>query len=218
MSTQIEATGAHLRGLAKMAPMLIGNVALPYLIYVVLGDNGFSTMTALTVSAIPPVILTVFTALRKHRLDALGIISLVTIVIATATSALTGNARFMLAKDGLLPLVLGLAMLVSLLLSKPLIYQVTRKVFGVDNPDVVDRLDRAWRHQEYRNQVRRYTALAGVVLLVMVAIQVGGAFTLPIGVALPVLNVTQLVLAGGLVIGIRTALRKSMRGYADAAV
>lgn len=197
--------------------MLIGNVVLPYLIYVVLGDNGFSTMTALTASAIPPVILTVFTALRKHRLDLLGIISLITIVIAIATSMLTGNARFMLAKDGLLPLVIGLAMLISLLFAKPLIYQVTRKVFGVDNPAVIDRLDRAWRHEGYRQQVRRCTAVAGVVLLFMVAIQVGGAFTLPIGVALPVLNVTQLVLAGALVVGIRTVLRRSMRGYAEVA-
>jgi hypothetical protein len=108
-------------------------------------------------------------------------------------------------------------MLISLLFAKPLIYQVTRKVFGVDNPAVIDRLDRAWRHEGYRQQVRRCTAVAGVVLLFMVAIQVGGAFTLPIGVALPVLNVTQLVLAGALVVGIRTVLRRSMRGYAEVA-
>ena len=42
----------HLRGLAKLAPMLIGNVVLPYLIYVLLGDLGFPIMTALTASAV----------------------------------------------------------------------------------------------------------------------------------------------------------------------
>jgi intracellular septation protein A len=214
MSTQIEAAGAHLRGLARMAPMLIGNVVLPYLIYLVLGNSGFSTMTALTASAVPALVFTVFTALRKHRLDALGLISLFTIVIAIVTSMLTGNARFMLAKDGLFPLILGLAMLVSLLMAKPLIFHVIRKVFGVDNPAVVDRLDRAWRHEGYRHEVRRYTAVAGLVLLVMVTIQVVGAFALPIGFALPALNIAQLVISAALVFGIRTALRRSMRGYA----
>jgi len=44
---------------------------VPYLIYVVLGNMGFSTMSALTATPCPAV-LTVFTRLRKHRIDALG--------------------------------------------------------------------------------------------------------------------------------------------------
>jgi intracellular septation protein A len=201
---------------AKFAPMLLGNVVLPYLIYVVLGDAGFSTMTALLASAVPPVVLTVFTALRRHRLDAVGMISLITIVIAIGTSVLTGNARFMLAKDGLFPLVLGLAMLVSLLIGKPLIFHVIRLVTGVDNPEVLGRLDRAWRYEGYRTQVRRYTALCGIVLLAMVLAQVTGAFTLPVGFAVPALNVFQIAVSAALVIGVRTALRRSMRTYAAA--
>ena len=202
--------------LAKFAPMLLGNIVLPYLIYVVLGDNGFSTMTALLASAVPPVVLTVFTALRRHRLDALGIISLITIAIAIGTSVLTGNARFMLAKDGLFPLVLGLAMLISLLIGKPLIFHVIRLVAGVDNPDLLARLHRAWRHEGYRTQLRRYTALSGLVLLAMVLAQVTGAFTLPVGFAMPALNVLQIAVSSALVIGVRTALRRSTQTYAAA--
>jgi hypothetical protein len=170
--TTAEAAGRRSR-LTTMLPMLIGNVVLPYLIYVVLGNSGFSTMTALTVSAVPPVVMTVFTALRKQKLDMLGMISLATIVVAIVTSMLSGNARFMLAKDGLLPLVLGIAMLGSLLIGKPLI------------------------------------------LLILVVVQVTCVFTLPIGFALPMLNILQLVVSAGLVMGIRSALRKSMRQYAE---
>ena len=202
--------------LAKFAPILLGNIVLPYLIYVVLGDNGFTTTTALLASAVPPVVLTAFTALRKHRLDAPGVISLITIAIAIATSVLTGNARFMLAKDGLFPLVLGLAMLVSLLIGKPLIFHVIRLVAGVDNPDLVARLHRAWQHEGYRTQLRRYTALCGIVLLAMVLAQVTGAFTLPVGFAMPALNVLQIAVTAALVIGVRTALRRSMRVHAAA--
>jgi intracellular septation protein A len=207
-------TQARVAALKKLAPMLLGNVVLPYLIYVVLGHLGFSVMVALTASAVPPVVLTVVTVLRKHRLDTMGLISLVTIAVAIATSVLSGNARFMLAKDGLFPLVLGLAMLISLLFAKPLIFFVITKVYGAENPAVLDRLSHAWRHEGYRHEVRRYTAVAGMALLVMVAVQVIGAFALPIGFALPALNVFQIVAAGALVIGIRTALRKSMRSYA----
>jgi intracellular septation protein A len=214
VSNQIAAAPARVRTLAKLAPMLVGNVVLPYLIYLVGTHLGMSTMTALTVSAVPPVVLTVFTALRKHRLDALGIISLITIAIAIATSMFTGNARFMLAKDGLFPLALGLAMVISLLVGKPLIFHVIRKVFAVDNAEVAQRLDRAWRHEGYRNEVRRYTAISGAVLLAMVVVQASGAFTLPVGVALPALNVFQIVVSSALVIGIRTGLRRSMQVYA----
>ncbi|HJP79925.1 MAG TPA: VC0807 family protein [Pseudonocardiaceae bacterium] len=213
MSNQIAAAPARVQALAKLAPMMAGNIVLPYLIYLVGTHLGLSTMTALTVSAIPPVVLTVFTALRKHRLDALGLISLVTIATAIATAMLTGNARFMLAKDGLFPLVLGLAMLVSLLAGKPLIFYVISKVFAVDNAEVAQRLDQAWRHEGYRHALRRYTAIAGVGLLAMVVVDVSGAFTLPIGFALPALNVFQIVVSSALVIGIRTGLRRSMRAY-----
>jgi hypothetical protein len=191
--------------------MLIGNVGLPYLIYVVLGNMGFSTMSALTASALPPAVLTVFTALRRHRIDALGLITLCTIAVAIATAVLSGNARFMLAKDGLFPLVLGLAMLISLLFAKPLIFFVSTRVFGANNPAVLDRFYRAWRHDGYRHAVRRHTAATGCVLLVMVAVQVTGAFILPIGLALPTLNIFQLVVTAGLVMGVRRALRRSMR-------
>jgi hypothetical protein len=216
MENTVKRASDHARALAGIAPMLVANVVLPYAIYVILGDYGYSTMTALTFSAVPPTLFTLFTALRKHRLDALGVMSLASIGIAIATSMLTGNARFMLAKDGLFPLVIGLAMLISLLIGKPLIFHAIRSVFAADNPEVLSRLDRAWRHEGYRTQVRRCTALAGVVLLAMVVVQATGAFTLPVGFALPALNVFQIVVAGGLVISIRTALRKSMRSYAAA--
>jgi intracellular septation protein A len=197
-----------------MLPMLVGNVLLPYLIYVVLGNNGFSVMTALTASAVPPVAMTVFTALRKHKLDMIGMLSLATIVIAIGASMVSGNPRFVLVKDGLIPLVLGLAMLGSLLVGKPLIFHVIRTVFAANNPAVRERLDRAWAHPGYHREVRNYTALSGAVLLIVVAVQVTCAFTLPIGFAMPMLNVFQIVVSTALVMGIRHALGKSMRRYA----
>jgi intracellular septation protein A len=205
--------GGGLSRLKGMLPMLIGNVVLPYLIYAILGNNGFSVMTALTASALPPLVMTAFTALRKRKLEALGMISLATIAVAIVTSMLSGNARFMLAKDGLFPLVLGLAMLGSLLVGKPLIFYVIRTVFAADNPTLLDRLNRAWAHAGYRREMRTYTALAGLVLLVVVTVQVTCAFTLPVGFAMPMLNIFQLVASAALVMGIRHALRKSMGRY-----
>ena len=205
-----------MRGLTKLAPTLVGYVVLPYLIYLVLGHLGLSTMTALTASAIPPAVLTVFTALRRHRLDALGMISLATIVVAIGTSMLTGNARFMLAKDGLFPLVLGLAMLISLVIGTTPIFHAMRMMFAAGDPTVASRLAAAWQHEGYRRDVRRYTALAGLVLLALVAVEVIGAFTLPISFALPALNVVQIAVSAALVIGIRTALRKTALSYETA--
>ena len=213
MENMVKAGQAKLAGLRRLAPMLIGNVVLPYVIYLVLGDFGLSTMTALTASAIPPVVLTVFTALRRHRLDALGMLSLITIAIAIGTSMLTGNARFMIAKDGLFPLILGAAMLISLVVGKTPIFHLMRRMFAGEDPTVAEKLSSAWRHEGYRRALRRYTALAGLVLLGLVVVQVTGAFTLPIGFALPALNIVQIAVAAGLVIGIRHALRRIAKAY-----
>lgn len=218
MGNTVKVEQSKLNGLRKLAPMLIGNALLPYLIYLVLSNSGLSTMTALTASAIPPVVLTAFTALRSHRLDALGILSLITIAIAIGTSMLTGNARFMIAKDGLFPLVLGVAMLVSLVVGKTPIFHLMRKMFAGEDPTVAEKLASAWQHEGYRHALRRYTALAGLVLLGLVAVQVTGAFTLPVGFALPALNVVQIAVAAGLVIGIRTALRTVAKTYEAKAV
>jgi intracellular septation protein A len=213
MEMTVKAAQSKVAGLRALAPVLVGNAVLPYVIYLVLGDLGLSTMTALTASAIPPLVLTVVTALRGHRLDALGILSLTTIAIAIGTSVLTGNARFMIAKDGLFPLILGTAMLVSLVVGKTPIFHLMRRMFAGGDPAVTAKLASAWRHEGYRHALRRYTALAGLALLGLVAVQVTGAFTLPIGFALPALNVVQIVVATGLVVGIRTALRKVARTY-----
>lgn len=213
METMVKAEPSRMNGLRKVAPMLIGNALLPYLIYLVLTNTGMSTMTALTASAIPPVVLTVFTALRSHRLDAMGMLSLITIAIAIGTSMLTGNARFMIAKDGLFPLILGVAMLVSLVVGRTPIFHLMRRMFAGNDPSVAEKLSSAWQHEGYRHALRRYTALAGLTLLGLVAVQVTGAFTLPVGFALPALNVVQIAVAASLVIGIRHALRKIARTY-----
>jgi hypothetical protein len=213
MENMVKSGQAKMNGLRKLAPMLIGNAVLPYLIYLVLSNSGMSTMTALTASAIPPVVLTVFTALRSHRLDLLGILSLITIAIAIGTSMLTGNARFMIAKDGLFPLFLGVAMLVSLVVGKTPFLHLMGRMFTVDDPSARERMADAMRFEGYRIALRRATVLAGLVLLALVAVQVTGAFTLPIGFALPALNVVQIAVSAGLVIGIRTAMRRNIAGY-----
>ena len=213
MDTIVKVGRSRMNGLRRVAPMLVGNALLPYLIYLVLTNTGTSTMTALTASAIPPVVLTVVTALRSHRLDAMGILSLITIAIAIGTSMLTGNARFMIAKDGLFPLILGVAMLVSLVVGKTPIFHLMRRMFSGNDPAVVAKLASAWQHEGYRNALRRYTALASLTLLGLVAVQVTGAFTLPVGFALPALNVVQIVVASSLVIGIRHALRRIAKTY-----
>lgn len=213
MESAVKMGQSKVAGLRKLAPMLIGNAVLPYLIYLVLTDSGRSTMIALTVSAIPPVVLTVFTALRRHRIDTIGVLSLITIAIAIGTSMLTGNARFMIAKDGLFPLVIGAAMLISLVVGKTPFLHLVSKVFTAEDPTARERLEGALRHEGYRNTLRRATALAGLVLLGLVVVQVAGAFTLPVGFALPALNVVQIAVAAGLVIGIRTTLRRNLAGY-----
>ena len=80
---------------------LLVDAALPYLVYVVLTGQGMSDVAALAWSALPPALNVLVQAVRHRRLNPVGVIVLVTIAAGLATSLLSGDARFAVARDAI---------------------------------------------------------------------------------------------------------------------
>lgn len=201
---------AQARMLRRLAPILIGNVGLPYVVYLIVHALGVADVPALAFSAIPPAVLTIVTALRTRRIDVIGALSLGVIAVGIAASFLTGNGQFAVAKDSLFGLALGIAAVVSLVAGRPLLYQLMRVFRGTGDPAGARALERAWETDAaFRTMVRRYTAVWAVALLVIVALKLIIAFSLPVGTSLPLLQFLDPVLWIGLI----TLTRKGLRPH-----
>jgi intracellular septation protein A len=198
--------------LKALAPTVLGNLVLPYLIYIVAENNfGLSAVPALAWSAVPAVLTTLWTMLANRRVDVIGVVVLFSIAIGIGLSFATGNGRFAVAKDSILTLGVGLAMLGSLAASKPLLYHLVRSL----RPDPArrDRLDRAWAAAPaFRSTIRRYTLVWSAGLLLAVALRLVLAFTLPIGTALWILQIAEPAIWIGLVVLTRKALKTELTG------
>ena len=103
------------------------NVALPLIVVQVLLHRGVPAVTALAVAAIFPFADALVGLARKRRFDPLAVLSLIAIVGGLATSALSGNPAFAVAKESVFTFVFGIAFLASLAAKRPLIFQLGRE-------------------------------------------------------------------------------------------
>src|SRR6478672_12367056 len=116
------ATTGHL-GWLRSPEILLGAVA-PFAAYQVATHFGASELAALTWGALFPLAGIAFGFARRHRLDVISAISLVSIAVGLAGALLLHSAQFLLVKDSLVSATIGLAFLGSLLAARPLIFVI----------------------------------------------------------------------------------------------
>ena len=99
---------------------LVLDVAVPVGSYYVARAAGCDLFAALVFSSALPLLRTVVALVRGQKLDALALVVLAVNAVSLAVSFWSGNPRFMLAKDGAITSVLGVAILVSVMAGRPL--------------------------------------------------------------------------------------------------
>jgi hypothetical protein len=99
---------------------LVLDVAVPVGSYYVARAAGCDLFAALIISSALPLVRTVVALVRGQKLDGLALVVLAVNAASLAISFWSGNPRFMLAKDGAVTSVLGLAILASVLARRPL--------------------------------------------------------------------------------------------------
>lgn len=184
--------------LQSLSPLII-DAGVPVATYYLLtGAAGMSTLSALAWSSAVPAARTLW-SLARGRINALAAVILLVNVTGLALSLVAGDPRLMLAKDSGVTSVLGIAILVSVLLGKPLMTTAVRPWITKGDPAKLARWQRLGASStEFRRAERVFSVVWGVALLAECVVRVVGAYTLPVGTMVwlgPVILAAAIVLA-----------------------
>jgi hypothetical protein len=184
--------------LRNLAPSLLINALLPFLLYQYLTVQDVSVVNALAVTAIFPVAGIIFSWIRTSHLDIIGVISFVFIVLGLLSSLISGSPLFFLIKESFLTGIFGLTFLGSLLLGRPLMFYLSRQFYSGNDPSRAARFERRWRDPSFRFAQRFLTLIWGCALIGDALIRVGLVFVLPIPIFLAIAPLIGVLILLGL--------------------
>ncbi|MEU5100572.1 VC0807 family protein [Streptomyces sp. NPDC020996] len=166
-------------------PLLV-DVAVPIGSYYLLKDAfGASTFAALAWSSLVPAVRTGWSAVREGRTNSLAALILVVNVVSLVLGFVSGDPRLMLAKDSGVSSVIGIGILVSVALGRPMMTAAV-KPFVVKGDAV---REAAWQRLAsgaaagsavFRRKERLFSLVWGVALLGECVARVVGAYTVPV--------------------------------------
>lgn len=165
------------------------NIVLPFVGFLVLTNWHVGTIAALSIVAIFPLTVTLFTWLRTRRVDTLGALSLIFIAVGIVTGFITGSARFLLVKESVFTGIFGLVFLGSLLRERPLTFYFGRQFATQGDPERRARWDDLWQYPNFRHTQRVMSAVWGLGWLADALIRIGLVFVLSVTVFMVVSQV-----------------------------
>jgi hypothetical protein len=163
----------------QILPTLLIDVAMPIIAFKVLTGYGVSTLWAIVAGGLFPGINNLRSWVRSRRLEPLGFIVILFLVIGTAASLISGSVFFALIKDSFLTATFGFICLGSLLAQRPLMFYINRQFVAGDDPVRLEWWNGLWRVPEIRAAHRLVTAVWGIVYLIEALVRVGFALVLP---------------------------------------
>jgi hypothetical protein len=184
--------------LRSLAPIAVFDVIGPLVAYSLLRSNGFSPVTALILSGVLPAFGVGLTVVRHRRLDAIGALVLVGIVVGTVLGLASGSARLVLLEGSVPTGIFAVVCLTSLWSSRPLIFRFALEFIGADTPRGRDFADR-WRYPGFRHVFRVMTVVWGVAYLAEAAARVLTVELTSTGTALAISKVMPFAVAAVLV-------------------
>jgi hypothetical protein len=198
----------------SLASIAVFDIAAPLAAYSLLRARGFSEVTALVLSGVFPAFGVALTAIRHRRIDALGALVLLGIVVGTVLGLASGDARLVLIEGSVPTGIFGLVCLGSLRRSRPLMYRFAIEFIGPDTPKGRDFASR-WQYAGFRHAFRVITAVWGVTYLAEAVARVVIVEMTSAGTALAISKVMPYLVAGALVVWMilysRHARRKGER-------
>ncbi|MEV6198163.1 VC0807 family protein [Streptomyces sp. NPDC051920] len=179
---------------------LIVDVAVPVGSYYLLKNGfGMSTMAALGWSSVVPAVRTVWSVVNERRVNALAALILFVNVVGLALSLVAGDPRLMLAKDSAVSSTIGIGVLVSVRLGRPMMTQGMKPFLVKGDAARAAAWDRlAAGSEAFRKAERTFSLVWGTVLLSECVAKAVGAYTLPIDTMVwlgTVVTIASMVLA-----------------------
>ncbi|WP_067535348.1 VC0807 family protein [Nocardia crassostreae] len=131
--------------LLRMLAPIIRDLAVPVAAYFALKALGYSDFLALLLGAVCSALIVVVEVIRARRIDPLAAIVLGGFVIGLIGSMISGDARTLVIRDSFGTAAVGLAFLISALISRPLTYAAARKFLATTDPAHLPAMEEAYR-------------------------------------------------------------------------
>ncbi|MHB9852712.1 VC0807 family protein [Streptomyces sp. Tue6028] len=185
IETSTEATAVAATGPAAAKPSflpLIMDVAVPLGSYYLLKNGfGMSIVAALAWSSVVPAVRTLWSLVKERTFNGLAGLILLVNVAGLLLSLVAGDPRLMLAKDSGVSSVVGIGILLSVRLGRPMMTQ-GMKPFLIKG-DAAKNV--AWERllagsERFRRAERTFSLIWGAALLGECVLRVVGAYTLPV--------------------------------------
>lgn len=142
---------------------------------------GLSLITSLTLSSVVPLVRTVFGLLRERSVNGLAALMLVVNVAGIALSAVAGDPRLMIAKDGAVSSVIGLTILVSAMRGRPLMSAGLKPFLTRGDAGLIARWEELTEGSAaFRRAERAFSAVWGIALVSECVARIVLAYTLPV--------------------------------------
>ncbi|MEU7852733.1 VC0807 family protein [Nonomuraea sp. NPDC049141] len=171
---------------------LLPDVALPIAVYYACRRFGVDEQVALLLGAAAALVRVLLVAAVRRRFNGLAALVCGGFAIGLLLAFLTGDPRFVLAKESILSGSLGLLLLGSCLVGRPLMYALMRRLTA-DNPQKLAEWERLWHSApEFRRLFRTLTLVWGVGLLAEAIIRIPLIYRLPLDVMTGLSTVLQL--------------------------
>lgn len=206
-----------LRGFGR--DMFVSGI-LPWIAVLVLERYGVPLVSALALSTIFPVVDGTVSLVRKHRLDAIGLVNLSFIIGSIGITLWTGDVHVALLKGAVLTAAFSLVALGSLLAPKPLMFFLGRQFSTGDDKALIAEWNARWDRPQFRTIIRIITAVWGVGYAIEVIARVTAAYTLPPLVVLataPFITYGVLALLIAWTIAYSSAMRQKYAAYLERA-
>jgi hypothetical protein len=155
------------------------NFILPFVIYNY-AEAPLGEVRALLASSAPPILWSVIEFARHRRLDALSVLVVGGIVLSLLAMLGGGGAQFLQLREKLVTGVIGLAFLGSVLIRKPLVYELARASMRRKSEGEAQQFEALQVHAGFRRTMTMMTLVWGLGLLADVAVAVVLVFTLSI--------------------------------------
>ena len=184
-------------GIRNMVLSLLGDVGLPVAAYFAAELLGAGTFRSLLAGTVVAGLRTSWVAIRERRLDVFATFLLVLFGAGFVLTFVTGDVRFVLAKDATTSATAGLVFLGSCIINRPLAYYAARRFAG---PAGREEFDARADTPISRKRWYRVSLVWGAGLLIDAALRIACIYLLVPGIAA---NVSQalMVTAYTLLIG-----------------
>ncbi|WP_406458648.1 hypothetical protein OH768_29685 [Streptomyces sp. NBC_01622] len=165
----------------NLAPLLM-DVAVPIGSYYLLKSGfGMGTVAALGWSSVLPAVRTVWGVVVARTVNAFAALILFVNVVGLSLSLVAGDPRLMLAKDSGVSSAIGIGVLVSVVMGRPMMTAGMKPFLVKGDPEREAAFERLLSGSAaFQRAERRFSVVWGVALLGECVARVVGVYTLPV--------------------------------------